>query len=333
MLTGSIQLHNELRWNPLLRIWNVVSTKRESRPWRAEGCPFCPGKPETGFDWDVLVLDNRFPSLAPDATPSRESFDLYKVEPAYGYCKVVIETPEHTGDLDTIPFRHLVKYIKTLQKETSQICHDPKIRYVAIFRNKGKSIGVSLTHPHSQIYALPFIPPRIKVELNSARDFYNQTGECIFCHILGLEKKEKKRLIYSNGSFTVFLPFFAMWPYEVSIYSDRHVSKLPELNGKEVEELADAIRVTVAMYNSLFGFSLPYIMVFHQAPCRHRYTPYHFHIEFYPAHSSRDKLKYAAGIELGSWVFTYDDSPEEKAFQLKEALTNALSNLKGRVSK
>jgi len=241
----------------------------------------------------------------------------------------VVETPEHKGDLDTIPFHYLVKYVETLKKETSNLCNDPEIQYVAVFRNKGRLTGVSLTHPHSQIYALPFVPPRIKVELENAREFYEQRGECIFCHILKLEKKEKKRLLYSNDSFTVFLPFFAMWPYEVNIYSEKHVGKLSEFNRKDVEELADAIRITVAMYNSLFDFSLPYVMIFHQAPCKGKHAYYHFHIEFYPFHRSKERLKYAAGIELGTWVFTCDDLPEKKADELKEALRKVKSIQKG----
>ncbi len=108
---GGDGLSNELRWNPVLGTWVIVSSERKGRPWRTGECPFCPGGPETGYDWDVLVLDNRFPSLRPGATPSREGFDLYEVKPAYGYCKVVIETPEHRGDLDTIPWNCLVRYI------------------------------------------------------------------------------------------------------------------------------------------------------------------------------------------------------------------------------
>jgi len=324
---GKKILSNELRWNPLLGTWIIVSSKRKIRPWRSEECPFCPGTPETGYNWQTLVLNNLYPALRIDPKTSRESFDIYKVMPGYGYCKVVIEAPEHIGDLDSIPFKNLIFYLKDLKKETIKLCNDEKIRYVACFRNKGEIIGVSLTHPHSQIYALPFIPPRIKIELKNAKRFYKEKNECLFCHIIKIEKKEFDRLLYSNKSFISFLPFFAMWPYEVHIYSEKHINSIIELNEEEIEDLADIIKVIVAMYNSLFDFSLPYIMFIHNSPCRKNYPYYHFHVEFYPIHRSKDKLKYAAGIEWGAWVFTYDDIPENKAKELKEALNKALNKL------
>jgi len=319
-------LSNELRWNPLLGCWVIVSSKRAKRPWRKSECPFCPGSPETGFGWDVIVLDNKYPALRADAKVSREGFDIYKVQPAYGYAKVVVETPEHEGDLDSIPFENLVKYIRILGDVTSEYCSDERIKYVFPFRNKGEIIGVSLTHPHSQIYILPFIPPRVIREIRMMEDFRREHGECLLCHILELEKGEGSRILYENEHYIAFLPFFAMWPYEVHIYPKRHVCRLDKLSKKEVVSLADAIRVVVAGYNSLFDFSLPYMMVFHQAPCSND-ADFHLHVEFYPVHRERDKLKYPAGIEWGGWVFTYDALPEEKALELKEAVKRGLKKL------
>lgn len=316
---------NELRWNPLLGCWVVVSSGRRVRPWRKATCPFCPGMPETGYDWKVLVLDNKYPALRVKPKTSMESRDIYKVEPGYGYCKVVVEAEEHEGDLDTLPFDNLVEYIRVLVKECKELCKDDKIEYVAIFRNKGEVIGVSLTHPHSQIYALPFTPPRIAVELKNSENHYRRYGDCLFSRIIKLEKEDKKRIVYENHSFVAFLPFFAMWPYEVHVYPKRHFSKLVEINDEEVNDLADALSKVVSAYNSLFDFSLPYMMAIHQAPCRGEYRHYHFHVEFYPIHRSKDKLKYAAGIEWGSWVFTYDDLPEKKAEELRKALKSRLN--------
>ncbi len=322
-------LSNELRWNPLLGTWIIVSNKRRVRPWREETCPFCPGGPEIKCNWDIKVLDNLFPALKKDAQPFIGTKDLYRVKPGYGYCKVVVETPEHVGDLDTIPFDNLVKVIKAFREETIKLCDDRRIRYVYPFRNKGERIGVSLTHPHSQIYALSFVPARIKNELNNAKRFYKKNVECMFCHILKLEESEGKRLLYSNRSFTLFMPFFVMWPYETHIYTNRHVPGLSDLTDDEIVDLADIIKVAVAMYNSLFDFDLPYIMAVHQAPCKDDHQLYHLHIEFYPIHLSKDKLKYAAGIEWGAGAFTYDDLPEQKVNELKTALKKATYRLSG----
>ncbi|MGC9096009.1 MAG: galactose-1-phosphate uridylyltransferase [Infirmifilum sp.] len=318
------ETYNELRWNPLIGSWIIVSSKRAVRPWRqVEKCPFCPGSEETGVGWDVLVLDNRFPALRVDAVASRGSRGLYKVERAYGYSKVVVETPDHEGDLDTIPFVNLIKYLRVIADLTEKHCGDPKIEYVLPFRNKGEVIGVSLTHPHSQVYVLPFIPPRVKRELSMIKEHREKTGSCLLCDILKAEESDGERILYSNSHFTAFLPFFAMWPYEVHIYPQRHVGSLPQLDPEELQSLADAIRMVVGAYNRLFGFSLPYIMVFHQSPCRDS-GEFHFHVEFYPVHRSQDKLKYPAGIEWGGWIFTYDGLPEERAGELRKAFQRAL---------
>lgn len=327
------KIYNELRWNPLLGSWVIVSSKRASRPWRrVETCPFCPGSEETGVGWDVIVLDNKFPALSPEATVSRESRGIYRVEKAYGYAKVVVETPEHEGDLDSIRFPNIVKYIETLVSLTEQYCRDPKIEYVFPFRNKGEVIGVSLTHPHSQVYVLPFVPPRVKREYDMMMKHREEHGTCLICDILKEEEAERERLLYVNNDFTAFLPFFAMWPYEVHVYPKRHVESLTDLSSKEVESLADTIRVVVGGYNRLFGFSLPYMMVFHQGPCRDR-EGFHMHVEFYPVHRSQDKLKYPAGIEWGAWVFTYDALPEEKARELREAMRRTLLEFESRGEK
>ena len=324
---------NELRWNPLLGCWVVVSSSRSARPWRrVERCPFCPGSEEAGFGWDVLVLDNRYPALRPDAVASRSGSGLYRVERAYGYAKVVVETPSHEGDLDTIPRGNLVKYLEVLAELTKQYCEDPGVAYVFPFRNKGEVIGVSLTHPHSQVYVLPFVPPRVEREYRMMVGHRERAGACLLCSILEQEEREAERLLYSNKHFTAFLPFFAMWPYEVHVYPRRHVESLAELSGEEVEHLADALRVVVASYNQLFGFSLPYIMAVHQRPCR-GYEGFHLHVEFYPVHRAPDKLKHPAGIEWGAWVFTYDGLPEERAAELRSAVQRATSLLESRGEK
>jgi len=319
---------NELRWNPILGEWIIVAAKREKRPWRPNYCPFCPGSEETGEGWRVLVLPNRYPALGVDAEVATSSKDIYCVKPGYGYCEVVIETPMHEGDLCDLSLEHLKEVIDAFSQRYVELGRDPKIKYVFEFRNKGAAIGVSLHHPHSQIYALPFIPPRVKRELDNSRKFYKKNGRCLFCRILELEYESKSRILYENADFTVFLPFFAMWPYEVHVYPRRHVQNLPMLTEEERYSLADALKVITKAYNMLFDMNLPYIMAVHQSPTDGgEYKYYHLHIEFYPPNRDANKLKYAAGIEWGAGVFTYDGLPEERAMQLKKAVNKALNDL------
>ncbi|RLE76531.1 MAG: galactose-1-phosphate uridylyltransferase [Thermoprotei archaeon] len=322
---------NELRWNPLLREWIIVSSGRERRPWRPKGyCPFCPGAEETGYGWDVLVLDNKFPALVREPRTSRRSRGVYRVRGAYGYCKVLVETPQHEGDLCDLSLSQLVKVIDKFAEVYEELGRDPGVRCVMEFRNKGEAIGVSLTHPHSQIYALPFIPTRVRRELRSARSFARRRGECLFCHILKLELKEGVRVVYENEGFVAFVPFFAMWPLEVHVYPRRHVQSLPQLTGGERLDLAKCLKVVTYAYNRVFDQDMPYMMVLHQAPTDGRdYSYYHMHLEFYPILRDRGKLKYAAGIEWGAGTFTYDGLPEANAARLREALAGKLAELVG----
>ncbi len=275
------------------------------------------------------MLPNKFPALTMNAPqPTHGVAGLFRARRAIGVCEVVVETPSHEGDLCDLTLDHAKKVIDVFTEEYLKLGSLKPVKYVAEFRNKGKEIGVSLTHPHSQIYALPFIPPRIRCELKSFRNYMRRRGRCLLCDIINLEYREKVRLIYENKHFIILLPYFAMWPYEVHVYPKRHVQALPDLSDEERFHLADALRVVTAMYNALFDRDLPYMMVIHQKPTDGKdYSYYHMHVEFYQPYRDRDKLKYAAGIEWGYWTFTYDGVPEQKARELREACYRALKKL------
>lgn len=324
---------HEIRWNPLIRQWIIVAEHRSVRPWRPDEeerkqqfCPFCPGAPELAHlkSWDVVSLPNRYPALVENPPkPEKPLFPGYSAREARGLCRVIVETPEHEGDFYTMKLDHVVKVVEIYKSEYSDLSKKDYVEYVAVFRNKGKEIGVSLTHPHSQIYALPFVPPRISVEVESMKEYWNKTGKCLICDVVEHELRDNRRAVYENGSFLVVLPYYAMWPYELHVYPKIHVTSLEELNDQFIRDLADALRVISATYTALLKRDAPYIMVFHNPPAKGEYAYYHFHVEFYQPYRERNKLKYAAGIEWGYWVFTYDGSPEKKAEELKKACREA----------
>ncbi len=327
---------NELRWDPLSREWIIVAGHRSKRPWRekdsTEKCPFCPGAPEIGSrsDWKVIVLPNKYPALIPNPPePSIVSSKLMKPSKAQGICEVVIETPSHEGDFDILPLGHVVEYINTLVNEQIKLLKKPFIKYVAIFKNKGREIGVSLTHPHSQIYGLPFIPKKILDEYESFKTYYREHGICLLCDIVREEIATKKHIIYENKYFLILFPFYAKWPYEIHVYSKKHISSLTQLNIEERTHLADTIRVVVSIYNNLFEKEkeIPYIMVFHQKPPEANDNYFHLHLEFYQPYRDKDKKKYAAGIELGFGVFTHDLDPREEIVKLRGTCKRATSFL------
>lgn len=328
---------HEIRWNPLIKQWVIVAEHRSTRPWRPDEeqrekppCPFCPGAPELSHleSWDVVSLPNKYPALVENPSkPKPPGFPGYSAREAKGSCRVIVETPEHEGDFYTMKLEHVARVVEVYRSEYVELSAKEFVEYVAVFRNKGKEIGVSLTHPHSQIYALPFVPPRISAELESMMEYHEKTGRCLICDVVDFELRDNRRTVYENSSYAVLLPYYAMWPYELHVYPKKHVTSLKELDAKLIRDLADALRVVSAVYTTLLKRDAPYIMVFHNPPTRGSYPYYHFHVEFYQPYRERDKLKYAAGIEWGYWVFTYDGSPEKKAEELKNACREALDVL------
>jgi len=313
-------LTHELRWNPLLGSWIVVAGHRIKRPWRKGECPFCPGGPETGGEWTVLSIPNKYPSLSPDAPEVCSESYLFKKERAQGICEVIIETTSHEGDFHTIPLQNVMEYLKLLGERTVELAKYSFIRYVLPFKNKGKIIGVSLTHPHSQIYALPIIPYRVAREITMVKKFRKNHDLNLFEEIYQNEAKEGKRILYENELFMLLLPYYAMWPYELHIYPKKAFHLLSDLKKEDRRELAKAIMVATAVYSKMFGNEYSYIMMFHQAPVKGEYPDYWLHVEFYTPHLSRERLKYPAGIEWGGWIFTYDGVPEERLHELKSIL-------------
>jgi UDPglucose--hexose-1-phosphate uridylyltransferase len=195
-----------------------------------------------------------------------------------------------------------------------------EVDYVFIFENKGEAIGVTLHHPHGQIYGYPFIPPRPAKELEAAREYRTQSeGRCLHCDLLSQEHEDARRILTKGEHFTAFIPFYAHFPYEAHVYSRRCASSIAELESAERRDLAAVLKRLLVGYDSLFGFSLPYMMVMHQAPTDGgTYDSIaHFHIEFYPPNRTADKLKYLAGSETGAGAFIMDVLPEVSAETLR----------------
>ena len=316
----------ELRWNPLLEEWTIISSGRKRRPWHTGECPFCPGRGETRGDWEVLALPNRFPALSMDS-PEVEDRAPYGRARAEGACEVIVESREHSGDFHNFPLKRVYRYIRLLAERSAELGSGPLVKQVMPFKNRGEIIGVSMIHPHSQIYALPFVPPRIGREIASAKKYEARHGQNIFEVIHKREIEEGVRLVYRNERFSVFVPFFAMWPFEMHVYGSRPVHCLEELDSRGSLMLADAIRVVTATYEKRLGRGYAYMMVFHQAPSKGRHPEYRLHLEFYCPQMEAGRMKYAAGIEWGAGTFTYDGVPEERVVELRKASVEAIRGI------
>jgi UDPglucose--hexose-1-phosphate uridylyltransferase len=319
---------SELRWNPLLGEWVATATRRQERTFLPprDYCPLCPTRPG-GFptevpepDYDIAVFENRFPSLRNDPeNPTVESSDLYPVRPSQGICEVVLYSPNHNSSLAQEPVEQIYKLVRVWADRFRELSLLDFVKYVFIFENKGEAIGVTLHHPHGQIYAYPFIPPRIATELAQSTLHHKQTGRCLICDIQREEQTDGRRIVAENDSFIALLPFFARWPYEIHIYSQRHFQALTDTSAAEQRDLAAMLKMILVAYDKLFAMSFPYMMVMHQRPSDDGdYDAYHFHIEFYPPLRAANRLKYLAGSETGAGMFINDTLPEEKARELRQ---------------
>lgn len=318
-------LVQELRWDPTLGEWVMVSNIRDLRPWQPqEFCPFCPGAPETGSGWNVLILENRYPMLSIKPYLPREH-RFYKSAPAYGKNYVVIETPEHNiDDLSDLPVEHIRNVLNVLKEKFNEVSKNRKFVYFFYFRNKGKEIGVSLTHPHAQIYVLPFIPVKVKREIDNALEYYKRSKECLFCRILITEEQDNIRVVYKSKEWTAFIPYYAHWPFEVHIYPRRHIQTLKDLDDDLLQDLALILKMVLRGFKTIFDKPMPYMMVLHQAPIHGNYYYYHLHFEIYGVYRTNGKLKYAASMETGGGNFTYDSIPEKAAELLRKVINKSI---------
>ncbi|MDD4699088.1 MAG: galactose-1-phosphate uridylyltransferase [Oscillospiraceae bacterium] len=313
----------ELRYHPFIKDWVMIASNRQGRPQMPENwCPFCPGSGKVPDDFQVFAYDNDFPALSQNpSAPDDVATDLFKTADSYGKCEVILYSPNHTVTLPELTNEHVAKLVDLWAERFEALSADEKIKYIFIFENRGEMVGVTMPHPHGQIYGYSFIPKKIELECEAAKEHYESTHHCLFCDFTEEEKRVGDRIIFQNEYFTVLLPFFCEYPYGVYIMANRHVGNITEFTEEERFSLAKTLRETVGMLDSLFGFKFPYMMCMHNAPVNGADTSdyYHFHIEFFPPMRSSDKQKFNASSETGAWAYCNPTAPEEKAVELREA--------------
>ena len=220
--------------------------------------------------------------------------------------------------LANMPLDRIRNLLRVWQDRYQELGSLDYIEYVLIFENKGEAVGVTLHHPHGQIYAFPFIPPKIEQELQASAKYYQENKACLFCATVGEEYRDGRRIVFESERFAAFVPFFARYPYEVYLAPKRHLASLKDFSPADLDDLAITLKGLLIKYDLLFNLSFPYIMVIHQAPTDGKdYPDYHFHFEFYPPLRTATKLKFLAGCESGAGNFINDTLAEEKAAELR----------------
>jgi UDPglucose--hexose-1-phosphate uridylyltransferase len=322
---------SELRWNPTIEEWVITATHRQDRTFfpPPDYNPLAPTRPG-GFpteipaeDYEIVVFENKFPSLrTPAAAPSVEGTDLYPVSPSDGVCEVVCYSPDAATELALQPISKIEELIYVWEDRFVELGSRSEVDYVFIFENKGKEIGVTLSHPHGQIYAYPYVPPIAAKELGAAKCYQEKTGRNLYQDIVDREIEDGERIVDKNEHFIAVVPFYARYPYEVHIFALQAKQAISDFDADEKHALACIIKSVTARYNNLWNKSFPYIMAMHQRPTDNAgdgYGFYRFHIEFYPPYRTPEKLKFLAGSEAGAGVYINDTHAEVTAQNLRDA--------------
>jgi UDPglucose--hexose-1-phosphate uridylyltransferase len=315
----------ELRFDPLRGEWVAYASDRNDRTFLpTDFCPLCPsgagGDSEVPIDdFQVVVFENRFPAFGPDRVDGRP------VRPPGTGCEVIVYTAQHELTLAELSRDRVKLLVDVWADRYRELGTRPDVAYVFIFENKGREMGVTLSHPHGQIYALPFVPPVAQSELLTSRGHMAETGRCLHCAEIESEAAGPRRL-FDGAGMLAFVPRAARWPYEVHLYPRRHVASVADLDDGERWQLADALLRVSRNFDRHFGFSAPYVMAVHQAPTDGRSWPEaHLHFEFYPPHRRSDRLKQLAGVEIGVGTYVNDTKPEATAAELRQADLAAIS--------
>lgn len=313
----------ELRYNPITKDWIMVASHRQSRPQMPKDwCPFCPGSgkvPDEGFV--VLSYPNDFPALSQTPPePDHVAGGLFEVMPAYGRCEVLLYSDRHTVTLGELDDENVHKLAEMWLDCYRNMAKDEKIKYVFIFENRGDVVGVTMPHPHGQAYGYSFVPKKVREELDGAKEYFDQNGECLFCNLLKQEKQDGRRILFENEHFSVYVPFFSPITYGISVTARRHVSNLAQMSGDELHALGMTIRDCAGMYDALFNMPFSYMMCMYNAPPNGESDEYyHFHIFFYPPMRAADRQQFFASSETGAGAWCNPNCPEEKAMELKTA--------------
>jgi UDPglucose--hexose-1-phosphate uridylyltransferase len=327
-----VSTHSQLRWDPLLGEWVVLASHRQTRTFLppADLCPLCPTRPGREptevpeADYQVVVFENRFPSLATaverDVPPTAPGAPLTELRPGFGRCEVVVFTSEHDRSFATLGADRARLVVDVWAERTAELSGIDGIEQVFVFENSGEEIGVTLSHPHGQIYAYPFVTPRVEKLLASVERHRRETGGDLFADVLTTERTGP-RVVTANEHWTAFVPAAARWPYELQVFPHRRVPDLPALTVAERDALAELYLDVLGRFAHRFDTPMPYIASWNQAPIGRGREDWWLHLQLFSLRRAPGKLKYLAGSESGMGAFITDTVPEDVAEQLRNVRT------------
>lgn len=314
----------ELRRDLLLDQWVVVAGHRQARTFLppTSQCPLCPTRadqlteiPEP--DYEVVVFENRFPSLT-QLVPESGHMDPQSRH-GFGRCEVVCFSSDHASSFADASKERARLVLEAWIDRDQVLSQIEGIEYVFIFENRGVEIGVTISHPHGQIYAYPFIPPRDEQMRRAARSYGESSGASLFTDVINSEIADGRRIVHNGDHWIAFVPHAARWPFEVQLFTRRPIAHLSDLNEAERQEFSALYPSLLRTFDALLGVPMPYIAAWHQAPVGVDDGDSRLFLEVFSLRRAAEKLKYLAGSESAAWVWINDISPEQAAQSLREA--------------
>jgi UDPglucose--hexose-1-phosphate uridylyltransferase len=313
-LPGPAAQRGELRLDPLTGDQIAMAEHRQGRTFRpaADSCPLCPSRPGRATEipapsYDVVVFQNRFPAM-----------------PAgHGRCEVVCFTPEHEASFASLSPRRARTVLAAWADRTAELGRGHGIEHVYCFENRGEEIGVTLHHPHGQVYALPYVPPRTRQQIAAALEHRASTGRNLFDDMVARERMDGRRLVAGNEHWLAFVPWAAHWPFEVRLFPAQRVADLAGLSAAAAAAFGGVYLDVLRRLDALFGAPMPYMACWQQAPGRDEAARAEFglHLQVLAVRRAPGKLKYMAGTETGAGIWSNDVRPENAARMLREATT------------
>ncbi|MES2525907.1 MAG: galactose-1-phosphate uridylyltransferase [Bdellovibrionota bacterium] len=311
-----------MRWHPFRREWVIFAGHRQNRTFLppkdfsplavTKNADFPTEMPEGNYE--IAVFENLFPSM--NETTTEAPAMGVPTAPAKGVCEVVVFTQDPDTSLGQLPLDRVELVLKVWADRTVELAKHEDIQYVMPFENRGVEMGVTLHHPHGQIYAYSFVPPVQERVLESMKA---HPGGKLLEELIAGELKDKERVIVETENVIAFIPVFARYPYETWIAPKKGFQHLHEMDPKTMKEMALVLKTLLLKFDHLWEKPFPYLMNLFQAPVDGNDYPFaHLYMQLTPPYRTKDRLKYLAGTELGAGIFVNDSVPEEKAKELKD---------------
>ena len=328
----------ELRKDPIIGRWVIISSERGKRPTDFQGsvparkggfCPFDTGNEHTTPPeimayrdngtapntpgWNLRVVANKFPALQIEGELNKQGEGVFDKMNGIGAHEVIIETPLHDATIATMPLKAVENVLWSYRDRIVDLKKDKRFQYVLIFKNEGEAAGASLEHSHSQLIALPIVPKRVREEIDGSKQYYDYKERCVYCDIIRQELNAGTRIVSENCDFVALEPFTPRFPFETWILPKHHDSCFEDAKSHEFQALAEMLQSTLRRIDKVLNVP-PYNYIIHTSPFREQDNEYyHWHMEIMP------KLTKVAGFEWGSGFYINPTAPEEAAKFLREA--------------